>query len=126
MRAIVLAVVVAATITLPTGAFANWQSGFPCGVQFHPASKTSTLGFGNGGLVQVGLYSGVSCTGTYYGTTNFCTTGATSPACGTQYAAQELYQLYLAFMKSINGANRPIRVYYVASFAAGDIVIFGQ
>jgi hypothetical protein len=52
---------------------ANNATGFVCNVDLTPGAS----GDGNYGFVVASLYSGPSCTGSYYGYYYFCSTGAT-------------------------------------------------
>jgi len=50
---------------------------YVCGVRYYPAADT----YGSEGHVQVSLNTGANCGGSFVGTFNFCTTGATASGC---------------------------------------------
>ncbi|HYQ17765.1 MAG TPA: hypothetical protein VEQ58_18455 [Polyangiaceae bacterium] len=54
------------------------RADYLCSVDFSPLD---TIGKGSSGYIQFSTYTGQDCTGTYTGTYNVCTTGATSTGC---------------------------------------------
>lgn len=114
-----LGVAVGALLVAPEDASA--ATGYPCTVTLLP--YTGNAYYGNYGIVQIEMWSGAHCSGSFLGFVSAYSVGATNSTVNKSYLYTEA-QLMALYRNMMEAASRSIRTYYFTASTSQYVLTY--